>query len=39
MPPFGRVLTRDEVGDLVTFLTSCRTDAAPGCRSWTEEKK
>ncbi|MFY9935745.1 MAG: cytochrome c [Silvibacterium sp.] len=32
MPPFGNVLSKDEVKDLVAFLTSCRTDAAPGCR-------
>jgi len=32
MPPFGGVLTKNEVKDLVSFLTSCRTDKAPGCR-------
>jgi len=32
MPPFGNVLSKDEVKDLVAFLTSCRTDTAPGCR-------
>ena len=32
MPPFGNVISKDEVKDLVAFLTSCRTDAAPGCR-------
>jgi mono/diheme cytochrome c family protein len=32
MPPFGKVLSKDEVKDLVAFLTTCRTDAAPGCR-------
>ena len=35
MPPFSDVLTNDEVKDLVAFLASCRTDAAPGCRQWT----
>lgn len=34
MPPFGNVLSKDEVKDLVAFLTSCRTDTAPGCRQW-----
>ena len=34
MPPFERVLTKDEVKDLVVFLTSCRADTAPGCRQW-----
>ncbi|MGA7315886.1 MAG: cytochrome c [Silvibacterium sp.] len=34
MPPFGNVLSKDEVKDLVAFLTSCRTDTAPGCRRW-----
>ncbi len=37
MPPFASVLTKDEVKDLVTFLSSCRTDTAPGCRTWTAE--
>jgi ubiquinol-cytochrome c reductase cytochrome b subunit len=32
MPPFGGVLTRSEVDDLVLFLTSCRSDQVPGCR-------
>src|SRR5271154_2280510 len=32
MPPFGNVLSKDEVKDLVAFLTTCRTDTAPGCR-------
>jgi mono/diheme cytochrome c family protein len=35
MPPFKTVLTKSEVKDLVVFLTSCRTDSAPGCREWT----
>lgn len=34
MPPFQQVLSKDEVKDVVAFLTSCRTDTAPGCRSW-----
>lgn len=34
MPPFGEVLTRGEVEDLVYFLSSCRSDQAPGCRTW-----
>jgi len=34
MPPFEHVLSKDEVKDLVVFLTSCRTDTAPGCRDW-----
>jgi mono/diheme cytochrome c family protein len=34
MPPFEGVLTKDEVKDLVVFLTSCRADTAPGCRQW-----
>lgn len=34
MPPFGKVLKKDEVNDLVEFLTSCRTKTAPGCRQW-----
>ena len=32
MPPFGKVLSKDDVKDLVAFLASCRTDTAPGCR-------
>jgi mono/diheme cytochrome c family protein len=36
MPPFGGVLSKDEVKNLVIFLTSCRTDAVPGCRQWTQ---
>lgn len=32
MPPFGDVLSKKEVDDLVSFLTSCRTDTPPGCR-------
>ena len=35
MPPFKDVLTEGEVKDLVAFLTSCRTNSAPGCRKWT----
>jgi mono/diheme cytochrome c family protein len=34
MPPFGNVLSKDEVKDVVKFLTSCRTKDAPGCRQW-----
>jgi mono/diheme cytochrome c family protein len=34
MPPFGEVLRKDEVQDLVTFLASCRTETPPGCRQW-----
>jgi len=32
MPPFGKVLSKDEVKDVVVFLTSCKTEEAPGCR-------
>lgn len=34
MPPFGKVLKKDQVDDLIEFLTSCRTKTAPGCRQW-----
>jgi cytochrome c553 len=34
MPPFGKTLSGTEVNDLVAFLSSCRTDDAPGCRTW-----
>jgi len=34
MPPFGEVLSKDEVKDVVKFLSSCRTKDAPGCRQW-----
>jgi mono/diheme cytochrome c family protein len=34
MPPFGSILSKDEVKDVVTFLSSCRTKDAPGCRQW-----
>ncbi len=34
MPPFGKVLSKSEVKDVVVFLTSCKTEAAPGCRQW-----
>ncbi|MGB7168754.1 MAG: cytochrome c [Acidobacteriaceae bacterium] len=34
MPPFGRVLGQRDIDDLVEFLSSCRTDKAPGCRRW-----
>jgi len=34
MPPFGGVLNARDVSDLVEFLSSCRTDHAPGCRVW-----
>jgi mono/diheme cytochrome c family protein len=34
MPPFGGVLSRHDISDLVEFLRSCRTDDAPGCRDW-----
>lgn len=32
MPPFGNVLSKNEVKALAAFLTTCRTDTAPGCR-------
>jgi mono/diheme cytochrome c family protein len=38
MPPFKGVLTKGEVKDLVAFLTTCRTDSAPGCRQWTSDQ-
>ena len=34
MPPFGKVLSKDEVKDVIVFLTACKTEAAPGCRQW-----
>ena len=34
MPPFRKVLSKDEMKDVVVFLTACKTDAAPGCRQW-----
>jgi mono/diheme cytochrome c family protein len=34
MPPFKGVLAKDEVEELVRFLTSCRSDTPPGCRQW-----
>jgi mono/diheme cytochrome c family protein len=34
MPPFGKVLSKGEVKDVVVFLASCKTEAAPGCRQW-----
>lgn len=34
MPPFEHVLSKDQVNDLASFLASCRTDTAPGCRQW-----
>jgi mono/diheme cytochrome c family protein len=34
MPPFGKVLSKSEVKDVVAFLASCRAEAAPGCRQW-----
>ena len=34
MPPFGKVLSKDQVKDVVVFLISCKTDTAPGCRRW-----
>ena len=34
MPPFGAVLSKDEIKDLVAFLSSCRSESAPGCRQW-----
>jgi mono/diheme cytochrome c family protein len=34
MPPFGKVLSTDEVKDVVAFLASCKTEEAPGCRQW-----
>jgi mono/diheme cytochrome c family protein len=38
MPPFKGVLAKDEVKDLVRFLTSCRSDTPPGCRQWTSSQ-
>lgn len=38
MPPFKDVLTKDEMKDLVAFLTTCRTNSAPGCRQWTSDQ-
>jgi mono/diheme cytochrome c family protein len=34
MPPFGKILSKDEVKDVVGFLVSCKTEASPGCRQW-----
>jgi len=34
MPPFGRVLSLRDVDDLVEFLSGCRSEKAPGCRTW-----
>lgn len=34
MPPFGRVLSPRTIDELVEFLSSCRTEKAPGCRQW-----
>jgi mono/diheme cytochrome c family protein len=34
MPPFGNVLSKDEVKDVTTFLASCQSAVAPGCRQW-----
>jgi mono/diheme cytochrome c family protein len=34
MPPFGKVLSPDEVKDVAVFLASCKTEDAPGCRRW-----
>ena len=34
MPPFGKVLSKDEVKDVVRFLASCKSETAPGCREW-----
>ena len=34
MPPFGKVLSKDDVKDVVVFLASCKSEAAPGCRQW-----
>jgi mono/diheme cytochrome c family protein len=34
MPPFAKVLSKEEVKALVAFLAACRSDAAPGCRQW-----
>jgi hypothetical protein len=30
------VLAAKQIDDLVAFLSSCRTNQAPGCRSWSE---
>lgn len=34
MPPFGQTLKKDEIDELVDFLSSCRSKTAPGCRRW-----
>lgn len=34
MPPFGHILKKVEIDDLVEFLSSCRSKVAPGCRDW-----
>jgi mono/diheme cytochrome c family protein len=39
MPPFANVLSEDEVKDVVSFLRTCKTKQAPGCRTWTAEQK
>jgi mono/diheme cytochrome c family protein len=38
MPPFGKTLSAAEVDDLVAFLSSCHTDDAPGCRTWSDSE-
>jgi len=39
MPPFGAVLGGRDIGDLVAFLSSCRSDQPPGCRTWKAPEK
>jgi len=39
MPPFGKVLSKNDVKDVVTFLTSCREADAPGCRQWMQPEQ
>lgn len=34
MPPWGAVLSNRQISDLVAFLSSCRSNEAPGCRTW-----
>lgn len=38
MPPFGKTLSAAQVNDLVAFLSSCRTNDAPGCRTWSDSE-
>ena len=34
MPPFGNILKKVEIDDLIEFLSSCTSRVAPGCREW-----